>query len=522
MVHRKTRKRRVKRRSTRRRRAQRGGSTSAGGTAIIIEPRQSKTPALEFVMKNVLENLGPQWNLIIFPGSENKAAVKKLIEDLPDKWESRASLCDIDLETMDEDAYNKLMMSDRILKKIPTEMFLVIQTDSLICKEGKDLLDDFMEFDYVGAPWEGRDALGNGGFSLRRKSKMLEILKKCDTTGHNEDGFFSGGCEKVMPHKPTPSRAKDFSIETMDNSDRSPFGIHKAWYHLPKKISEHEKKCTGYSMLRRLNSQDGGSEAKPLKIGLMAIFKNESMILKEWIEHYKWQGIDVIILLNNDSTDDWKSITDQFQGYVTVKDVPGKHVQLQAYNETGLPFLKAQGVDVLMVADLDEYYFGRDGRLIKDYIKEAFATPTDLSGEKISGFTCGWSMFGSSGHETQPASVREGFTKRWNDKAEPENGISGKSTFLIADLSGGTISSQHIPGVAGKLTPCPKGLQVNHYPIMSREYYNKVKKPRGDVYTKLHNSARDDDYFTRYDKNAVEETLLAEQVKKFKENTPTG
>jgi hypothetical protein len=56
---------------------------------------------------------------------------------------------------------------------------------------------------------------------------------------------------------------------------------------------------------------------------------------------------------------------------------------------------------------------------------------------------------------------------------------------------------------------------------MSREYYNKVKKPRGDVYTKLHNSARDDDYFTRYDKNVVEDRLLADQVKKFRENPPT-
>jgi hypothetical protein len=510
----------MKRRTTRRRRAQRGGS-SQSHTAIIIEPRESKTDALGFVIKNVLENLGSQWNVIVFPGSENKDAVKKLIDHLPKKWKSRASMRDIGLNTMNEAAYNELMMSDRILKEIPTEMFLVIQTDSLICKEGKHLLDDFMEFDYVGAPWEGRNALGNGGFSLRRKSKMLEILEKCPTDGHNEDGFYSGGCDEARPHKPSPSHAKDFSIETMDNSDRTPFGIHKAWYHLPKEITKHEKKCTGYSTLRTLNAgQDGGSEAKPLKIGLMAIFKNESMILKEWIEHYKWQGIDVIVLLNNDSTDDWKSVTDQFQGYVTVKDVPGKHVQLEAYNKTGLPFLKEQGADVLMVADLDEYYFGRDGRLIKDYIKEAFATPKDSSGSKISGFTCGWSMFGSNGHEKQPASVREGFTKRWHDKAEPENGISGKSTFLISDLSGGRISSQHIPDVAGKLMPCPKGLQVNHYPIMSREYYNKVKKPRGDVYTKLHNSARDDDYFTRYDKNVVEETLLAEQIKKYKENAP--
>jgi hypothetical protein len=505
-------KKKVKRRSTRRRK-QRGGSAK-GGTAIIIEPR--KVPALEFVVKNVLENLGSHWKLIIFPGSENKAHVKDLIEQLPAQQKSRASICDIGLETMTEAAYNKLMMSKRILDKIPTEMFLVIQADSLICKQGAHLLDKFMSYDYVGAPWKGRNALGNGGFSLRRKSKMLEILATCPTLNHNEDGFFSGGCKGAVPKKPTPEQAKEFSIETI-NSPQS-FGIHKAWQHFPNEVDAHNSQCLGYSELKRLNTGHKGG-TKPLKLGVMAIFKNESMILKEWIEHYKWQGADAIVLLNNDSTDDWKSITDQFEGLVVAKDVPGKHVQLKAYNETGLPIMKEKGIDVLLVADIDEYYFGRDGRLIKDYVKDVFSAPSET---KVSGFTCGWSMFGSNGHETQPASVREGFTKRWHDKAEPENGISGKSTFLLSDLSGGKISSQHIPDVTGKLLPCPQGLQVNHYPIMSKEYYNKVKKVRGDVFTANHNSARDDDYFTRYDKNVVEDTLLADQVKKFRENPPTG
>jgi len=513
MVSKKSKRRTTRRPKTRRKRQRGGGSESA--TAIIIEPRKSMVGALEFVINNVLDNLDSHWKLIIFPGSENKAEVEALLKNLSEQKKSRASVCDIGLQTMNQQSYNELMMSNRILEKIPTEMFLVIQTDSLICKEGKHLIKKFMKYDYVGAPWEGRDAIGNGGFSLRRKSVMLQILEKCPKLNHNEDGFFSGGCEDILPKKPTPDEAREFSIETR-NSKQS-FGIHKAWEHLPNDINDSQ--CLGYSELRRLNtSQKGGSEEKPFKIGLMAIFKNESMILKEWIEHYKWQGVDTMILLNNDSTDDWKSITDQFKDFVTVKDVPGKHMQMTAYNTSGLPFLKEQGVDVMIVADIDEYYFGRDGKLIKDYVKEFFSKKTDLSGSKVSGFTCGWSMFGSNGHISQPASVREGFTKRWQENAEPENGISGKSTVLISDLSGGRLSSQHIPDVSGKLLSCPPGLQVNHYPIMSKDYYNKVKKVRGDVYTANHNSARDDDYFKRYDNNKVDDTLLADQVKKFREN----
>jgi len=42
------------------------------------------------------------------------------------------------------------------------------------------------------------------------------------------------------------------------------------------------------------------------------------MGIHEWIEHYQWQGIDEILLINNDSTDDWK---DKIKGlnHVTIK-----------------------------------------------------------------------------------------------------------------------------------------------------------------------------------------------------------
>jgi hypothetical protein len=39
-------------------------------TALIIEPRKHK--ALEFVLKNFLENLSNEWSIIIFHGNLNK------------------------------------------------------------------------------------------------------------------------------------------------------------------------------------------------------------------------------------------------------------------------------------------------------------------------------------------------------------------------------------------------------------------------------------------------------------------
>jgi hypothetical protein len=122
-------------------------------------------------------------------------------------------------------------------------MFLIFQTDSIILKENKEKIYDYLEYDYVGAPWPFiNNEIGNGGFSLRRKSKMLEIIEKCpyinidiNFINHdiikkdydNEDVYFSLLCPIVNVKKPTYEDALIFSSESIWN-DKS-FGIHKVW-----------------------------------------------------------------------------------------------------------------------------------------------------------------------------------------------------------------------------------------------------------------------------------------------------
>jgi len=38
-------------------------------------------------------------------------------------------------------------------------------------------------------------------------------------------------------------------------------------------------------------------------LGIGAVFKNESHIMIEWIEHYLSHGVDTIYLINDESTD---------------------------------------------------------------------------------------------------------------------------------------------------------------------------------------------------------------------------
>jgi hypothetical protein len=76
----------------------------------------------------------------------------------------------------------------------PAEWLLVYQTDSkfcpvaeealvltrtgTICANSVDSVDNYLDYDWVGAPWDGNARYGgNGGLSLRRVSSIIKVLK---------------------------------------------------------------------------------------------------------------------------------------------------------------------------------------------------------------------------------------------------------------------------------------------------------------------------------------------------------
>lgn len=220
-------------------------------TAIIIEPRNHK--ALEFVLLNFLENLDYKWNFLIFHGTQNKDYLIEILNKYP-QYTSRIKTVNLEVSNLSIDDYNRLLFSHEFYDNIDTEIFLIFQTDSMICRENKTLINEYIGYDYVGAPWSHRNMVGNGGLSLRRKSKMLEILQNCPIgIDMNEDVFFSYGCKDHIPYKPLIDEAKRFSVESMfiDN----PFGHHKSWINLPQYIYRMNRQCENYNKLISLNTQ---------------------------------------------------------------------------------------------------------------------------------------------------------------------------------------------------------------------------------------------------------------------------
>lgn len=199
--------------------------------AVIIEPREH--PDLLLTLRNTMYHLNEsnsriKWGLQIFHGTQNEKYVKKLTKN----W-LNVNYVNIGRDNLTNIEHSEYMESNDFWLKVLGEKALIFQTDSLLLREG---IDEFLEFDYVGAPWrkpKENQLVGNGGLSLRTISKMVEICDKHKPTEQIwEDIFFikhlaGQGVADV-------ETAKKFSMEDVYSSN--PLGVHNPIRHIDPEI----------------------------------------------------------------------------------------------------------------------------------------------------------------------------------------------------------------------------------------------------------------------------------------------
>jgi len=192
---------------------------------VIVEPRSLDLTIL--AIKNFLYLLQDKcWGLIIFHGTENENFIKDKLEGI-----KNINYFNLNKKNLQENEYNDLLCSQDFWKKIKScgaKQSLIFQSDTLLFKSN---LEDFLHYDYVGAPWQikwmGMIEVGNGGLSLRNVDKMLHIAKYCPRLQYmkNEDVYFCYWCI-MREFKVAPiDVAKKFAVETVYYD--SPCGLHK-------------------------------------------------------------------------------------------------------------------------------------------------------------------------------------------------------------------------------------------------------------------------------------------------------
>jgi hypothetical protein len=195
--------------------------------AVIIEPRIH--PDLLTVIKSTMYHLNEtnssiKWGLQIFHGNQNKELVENIRLSL-----GNVVLTNIGIDNFTHNEHSRYMEGSEFWKQVKGTKDLIFQTDSLLLRSG---IDDFLEYDYVGAPWrkpKENQWVGNGGLSLRTVSKMIEICENNTVTEDIlEDIYFMKYMKGIgVADIETAMR---FSME--DVFSPNPLGVHNPIRHI--------------------------------------------------------------------------------------------------------------------------------------------------------------------------------------------------------------------------------------------------------------------------------------------------
>jgi hypothetical protein len=239
------------------------------------------------------------------------------------------------------------------------------------------------------------------------------------------------------------------------------------------------------------------------RLDVLAIMKNESQNLEEWVDHYLWMGANRICLIDNGSTDDTvaKARVLEAQEKVRLIRLRRPHRQRQHTWTAYEKFEIARHSDWVLIADLDEFWFCPNGDTL----------PTALAGfPEIDLIYCNWVQFGSGGLIRQPPSVREGFTLR-------RPGLASHTKYICRTAAVTAPTDLHIHRVRSpnplRTVTNPPRFQLNHYSIQSLEFFQSVKMTRGDAGGQAKDSMRDMDYFHLHDDGCTQtDRTLADLV----------
>jgi hypothetical protein len=230
-------------------------------------------------------------------------------------------------------------------------------------------------------------------------------------------------------------------------------------------------------------------------LSVLAIFKNETMNLKLWIDHYLWQGVDHFYLIDNGSNDNPLSILNDYinNGIVSYFYLPERHKQVDHYRFVFDNQNIKNKTQWLAVCDLDEFFFGVDQKL---------TTKIKSLEPYYDYILCNWKMFGSNGLLKHPPDIRTAIThceKSLHENTKyifKPNIIKDSSQIWIHKLINTSNINPRRIRIANQL------IKLNHYPIQSQEFFRKVKMTRGDVDNGGSENVRNITYFNSYDKKS--------------------
>lgn len=265
----------------------------------------------------------------------------------------------------------------------------------------------------------------------------------------------------------------------------------------------------GYKMLWNISRPENISEKK-YKVSVCAIFKNEALYLREWLEFHKIVGVEHFYLYNNNSEDNYLEILEPYiaSGWVTLVDWPKNQAQMEAYKDCIKNY--SDSTKWLGFIDIDEFVVPRHMDDIYSFLE-----PFEKNRGAVKIY---WRMYGTSGRINRDVRglVTEDFTVCWPKHYEVGkcfyntaygfDAESVKNNYLHHSLWANN-RGRNLPTVdlfdhvcLGAKNHIPSDdfpIQINHYFTKSYQEYS-AKRAKGDVYFKI--NPHDEEYFYNHEK----------------------
>ncbi|CAK7230134.1 hypothetical protein SCUCBS95973_007469 [Sporothrix curviconia] len=148
--------------------------------ALLIENRPF--PVLAPLMLHFISVVPPDWRFRFMGSVESVEAINTSVAIREQVKAGKLDLTYIpsNMSTGSQEEISRFLTTPWLYESVlqPAEWLLVFQTDSILCANSQRNINEYLEYDWIGAPWSTSSRWGgNGGLSIRRVSAMIDVLR---------------------------------------------------------------------------------------------------------------------------------------------------------------------------------------------------------------------------------------------------------------------------------------------------------------------------------------------------------
>lgn len=164
--------------------------TMVDKVAVIIEdrPRTNLIP----LMLHFSSVLGPAWPIIMYTSEENAGlfATSEALARYMNIGIIQIRHLPPTVLFTNSDSVSSFLTKAWLWEDLaPAKWILIFQSDSMLCSNSARSVEDFFEYDFIGAPFAKHLGSGmNGGLSLRKRETMLQVIEDNDWEKPAEKG----------------------------------------------------------------------------------------------------------------------------------------------------------------------------------------------------------------------------------------------------------------------------------------------------------------------------------------------